>query len=103
MSFEERCGQLLAFKDEFGHCNVPTGYSAGPSLGLGQWCKDMRSSYEQIQEGKPSMSNLSQDRIERLEKIGFKWKGVVFDKKFEKRCQDVETFKRQFSHCDVPR
>jgi len=22
-NFEERCEQLLAFKDEFGHCNVP--------------------------------------------------------------------------------
>jgi len=102
LSFEKRCGQLLAFKDEFGHYNVPTGYSAVSSLGLGQWCKDMRSSYEQIQEGKPSMSNLSQDRIEHLEKIGFKWKVVDSDKKFEKRCLDVETFKKKFGHCDVP-
>jgi len=49
LSFEERCRQLHAFKDEFGHCNVPRGYSAGPSSGLEQWCKDMISTYEQIQ------------------------------------------------------
>ena len=77
LRFEERCGQGLAFKDEFGHGNVPTRYSAGLSLGLGQWCKDMMSSFEQIQQGKPSMCNLSQDRIELLEKIGSKWKGLT--------------------------
>jgi len=103
LSFEERCRQLHAFKDEFGHCNVPRGYSAGPSSGLEQWCKDMRSTYEQMQEGKPLIYNLSQDGIERLEEIGFKWKGVDLDMKFEKRCLDLEAFKRKFGHCNVPR
>ena len=104
LSFEERCGQLLAFKEEFGHCNVPARYSAGPSLGLlGPWCKKMRSKFKQLQEGKPSMCGLSQDQIERLEAIGFKWKSDGLDKKFEQRCHDLEAFKRKFGHCNVSR
>ena len=100
LSFEERCGQVLAFKDEFGHCNVPTRYSVDPSLG--SWCKTMRVTYNKIQQGKPTIRNLPQDRIERLEALGFKWKVVDFDKQFQKRCLDLEAFKRKFGHCNIP-
>jgi len=42
--FDKRCNQLVRFKEEFGHCNVPTsnaaGYGADPSLV--KWCSDKR-------------------------------------------------------------
>ena len=72
ISFEERYEQLLALKDEFGHCFVPTRYPIDPSLA--RWCQGMRYTYNQIQQGKPTTYALSQDRIARLEAIGFKWK-----------------------------
>ena len=47
--------------------------------------------------------NLPQDRIGRLEDIGFKWKSVNYDEQaFEKRCRELEVFKHDFGHCNVP-
>jgi len=31
MSFEEQCDQLIEFKEEFGHCNVPKRHSTNAS------------------------------------------------------------------------
>jgi hypothetical protein len=67
-TFEQHFNDLEAFIDEFGHCIVPSKYSADPALGI--WCKTMRYDYNQIQPTK----KLTQDQIERLEEIGFKWK-----------------------------
>jgi len=100
-SFDERCNQILLFKEEFGHCNVPPRYSDNPSLG--QWCKTMRTAYKKIQKGMNTNYNLSQDRIERLEKIGFQWQGVDYDEAFKKRCHELMAFKEEVGHCNVPR
>jgi len=100
-AFEKRCRELMAFKEEFGHCNVPYKYTDNPSLG--KWCIDMRFAYTKIQKGMKRNSNLSQDRINRLEKIGFRWQGVDYDEKFKKRCRKLIAFKEEFGHCNVPR
>jgi hypothetical protein len=103
-AFEQRCCDLEAFKSEFGHCDVPYHYSADPSLG--KWCSNIRFAYTQTQQGQKPRMNLCQDRIERLDKIGFKWKGRVIgtdeQKTFEQRCRDLEAFKSEFGHCNVP-
>jgi len=99
--FEKRCHQLLAFRDEFGHCNVPQKYKVDPSLGI--WCKVMRTTYGKIQKGLMNLSRvLSQDRIERLEEIGFQWEVCDYDAAFENRCDQLVTFKKEFGHCNVP-
>ena len=44
--------------------------------------------------------NLSQDRIEHLEEIGFQWEGVDYVEAFEKRCRKLIAFKEDFGgHC----
>ena len=68
-AFEKRCRELIAFKEEFGHCNIPQKCANNPSLG--HWCDKMRGAYKKIQKGMKPNSNLSQDRIERLDEIGF--------------------------------
>jgi hypothetical protein len=69
-AFEKRCrAELIAFKEEFGHCNVPHRFANNPSLG--QWCNNMKTAYNTIQKGMKSNRNISQDSIERLEEIGF--------------------------------
>jgi hypothetical protein len=98
--FDEWCDQFIRFKDEFGHCNVPSRYADNP--GLGYWCVHMRTAYKNIQKGKNTNSNLSQGRIERLEEIGFQWKGVDHDDAFEKRCSDLTAFNEEHGHCNVP-
>ena len=65
---------------------------------LGYWCNNMRSAYDKIQKGMKANANLSQDRIERLEKIGFH-----YDVAFEKRCRELMAFQEDFGHCIVPR
>ena len=89
VTFEERCRELIAFKEEFGHCNVPSKYASNPSLG--QQCSHMRKTYNKTQKGMTANSNLSQDRIARLEEIGFEWQvfRTDYDKTFEKRCREL--------------
>jgi hypothetical protein len=51
--FDERFKDLMAFKAEYGHCNVPkTNSRNNKHLPLGQWCGDIRRSYKAIQEGR---------------------------------------------------
>jgi len=72
-TFEQHCRELIAFKEDFGHCNVPRKFANNPSS-LGQWCSTMRTAYNNILKGTKPNINLSQGRIERLEEIGFQWK-----------------------------
>jgi hypothetical protein len=44
-NFDEWCNQLIRFKEEFGHCNVPAKCANNPSLG--KWCNHMRA-YKKI-------------------------------------------------------
>jgi len=57
---------------------------------LGNWCNGMRCAYNKIQQGQTPRNNLTQDRIERLEEIGFKWKCTDDGETFEQRCHDLE-------------
>jgi hypothetical protein len=61
--WEERFGELLKFKKRFGHCNVPSRWQK--NLKLGRWVSMQR---EFRQAGK-----LSDERIHRLEELGFEW------------------------------
>jgi len=99
-SFDERCIQFLQFKEEFGHRNAPVLNAVNPSLG--KWCYAMRGAYKSIQKGEKTSCNLSLKRIERLEEIGFQWQSVVHDEVFEKRCFELESFKEEFGHCNIP-
>jgi len=97
--FEERCNQLLRFKEEFGHCIIPGAYEGNPSLG--RWCRSMRTTYRKIQKGTQiGGANLEPDRIKRLEDIGFEWHAP--DAVFHKRCQEPVAFKKEFGHFNVP-
>jgi hypothetical protein len=73
--FEKRCRELIAFKEEVGHCNVPV--RCANNSGLGHWCSDIRCSYNAIQKGNKAKYNISQERIERLEEIGFQWQVLM--------------------------
>ena len=99
--FDTRCRELVAFKEEFGHCNVPRRYSINSSLA--KWCGETRTVYNMIQEGKPTAGrDISQEHINRLEGIGFKWKVVDHDKTFKSHCKNLVAFKEEFGHCNVP-
>ena len=49
---------------------MPRGYAENPQLGI--WVSYQRQQYKKFQQD-PSTSHMTQERIERLESIGFKW------------------------------
>ena len=59
----KRYQELVAYKNRFGDCNVPKKWCENTTLGL--WCRTQRAEYK---KGK-----LTPERINRLEKIGFRW------------------------------
>lgn len=61
VSWEVQYENLCAFKEKYGHCNVPSRYPDNPSLGL--WVGKQRKAWKKGQ--------LSKDRIQKLEEIGF--------------------------------
>mmetsp|Transcript_18582 Transcript_18582/g.27543 ORF Transcript_18582/g.27543 Transcript_18582/m.27543 type:complete len:86 (-) Transcript_18582:530-787(-) len=62
----------------------------------------MRFTYKKILKGEKADRRLSQDQVERLEEIGFKWIVIDHDEAFEKCCGGLEAFKGKFRHCNFP-
>jgi len=62
--------------------------------------RGVRREDKNIQKGMKTNRNLSQRRVERLEEIGFQWKGR--NGAFEKRCRDLIAFKEEYGDCNVP-
>lgn len=71
--------ELKAYKQEHGDCLVPSKYSPNPQLG--KWVVNQRAQYVQyIKETQagatnPSVGGLTEDRIAKLEEVGFSWVG----------------------------
>jgi hypothetical protein len=106
-TFDERFKDLMAFKAEFGHCNVPKTRSKksrnNKYLSLGQWCGDVRQSYITIEQGKiPNQFKLSKADIKLLENAGFEWSRGQKKCTFDERFKDLMAFKAEFGHCNVP-
>ena len=96
-AFDERVAQLTEFKNKFGHCNV--NQRDPENLPLGRWCKNLRIKYRTLQQTqKPCY--LSEDRIERLTNLGFKFSSQ--DAVFDMRVAELTEFKNEFGHCHVP-
>ncbi len=94
-TWNERYEELKAFKDQFGHFLVPTDYQ---NKQLRPWITTQRSHYRFLQEGKPSQ--LTDERIEMLDKIGFPWKTR---EDWQTRYQELVQFIEENGNCAVPR
>jgi len=82
---------LVAFKENQGHCGVPDRWSENPELG--RWVSNQRKTFR---KGK-----LSEERVVRLEALGFEWDPVRAD--WEAMFQALVAFKENQGHCRVPR
>lgn len=91
-SWEDRYQELIEFKTEHGHCNVPFAYDDKPKLGA--FVNAMRS--------QETAGILSKQRIELLERIGFQWAAGTRDDKWENRYNQLLAFRAAHGHCDVP-
>jgi len=103
-SFDERFEELMKFKDEFGHCNVPTRKSSEWHYSLARWCSNLRISYNQTQKGYTPRYKLAHEDILRLEEADFKWSLEISPRRtFDERFEELLKFKDEFGHCNVPR
>mmetsp|Transcript_8921 Transcript_8921/g.13156 ORF Transcript_8921/g.13156 Transcript_8921/m.13156 type:complete len:346 (+) Transcript_8921:171-1208(+) len=67
--WEKRLEELIAYKKEYGDCNVPQTFKGNRSLAI--WVKNMRAEYRKYESSDDSL--LSEERIKELESLGFKW------------------------------
>ena len=76
--WESRFKELKQYKKKHGTCHVPH-VKSGAHKQLADWVTYQRSGYSEFikarQAGKPTVNcrGMTEDRIARLEKIGFEW------------------------------
>ena len=93
-TWNERYDELLEYKNQNGHCNVPQTFKANPTLG--KWVIGQRHLKHKGQ--------LSNDRVRKLDRIGFIWsKKAMSDKElWEFRFQQLLDYRKEHGDCNVP-
>ena len=66
VQWDVRFQELKKYKETHGDCNVPGKH--GP---LGNWVSNQHKCYQSLKKGKSS--SMSDDRIQKLEAIGYQW------------------------------
>lgn len=92
----ERYEELLAFKKKCGHCRVPHTFADNPSLA--RWVKRQRYQYKLRQEGRKS--NMTDERIRDLEKVGFVWDS--HSASWINRLNELHEYRCLHGHTNVP-
>ena len=102
--WKRRFEELKEYKEVHGHCNVPQ------STDLGKWVKmqrenkheaDMKNSGTVPARKKPKPC-LSQERIDKLESIGFQWRVAKPAVGWENRYEQLVQYRMQNGDCNVP-
>jgi hypothetical protein len=100
ISFDKRIEDLKRFKEKNGHCDVSRSKSSKEYKSLAQWSTHIRCAYK----GKGNII-ITEDRIHRLEEIGFKWTNSSSTDRsrisFDERIEELKRFKETHGHCDV--
>ena len=95
--WSDKFAELLEFKKERGHCNVPHTFQENPSLA--RWVKRQRYQYKVIKLDK-GVSTLTEDRVQALERVGFVWDS--HSAAWYSRLNDLEAYRQAHGHCNVP-
>lgn len=95
LKWDDRFAQLLEFHTQHGHCKVPYHYNRCPS-GLGEWCAEQRKYYRK------QAPILTQDRIDKLNELGFLWNPPAPHKTFQARIEECKEFLAKFGHLNIP-
>lgn len=66
--------ELQKFLEQFGSCDVPTKYAPNPALG--RWVSTQRSEYKIFMQTDGRSRHLTQEKIDMLNAIGFKWEMI---------------------------
>jgi hypothetical protein len=91
----QRLRELAAFKQEHGHCNVPSTYPPNPPLAL--WVKYVRR--------RAKNRELDSELVGRLDRLGFSWalrRRSVYRLEWDAMIATLAAFKKKHGHCRVP-
>ena len=98
--WEDNLDVIVAFKQKYGHCNIPLNFPENPKL-----ARFVNSSRVQRNKGL-----MSEDRIEKLDAVGFVWfsDNRTVDEDglngaWKKRYQEIVEYKKKFGDCVVKR
>ncbi len=89
--WEEMFSDMISFKEQHGHCNVPENYPENPDLVW--WVNVQRKAY--------SNGTLEQARIERLNERGFIWD--PYQALWDDMYRVLQRYRTQYGHCIVQR
>eukprot|EP00804_Cyclotella_cryptica_P027031 CCRYP_013671-RA/>CCRYP_013671-RA protein AED:0.05 eAED:0.05 QI:161/0.66/0.5/1/1/1/4/672/562 len=125
LDFDEMFGRLVRFREIYGHVNVSHRYKG--DIQLAQWVSNLRSKKkawirkqqeeldEQLtaadendgetpkKECRGRRQYLDQEKVDKLDSVGFTWSFERNGKSWEERFQDLIAFRREHGHCRVPR
>ena len=92
-TWDERLGELMAYKQQHGDCNVPRNWPENPPLS--NWVGTQRK----LRETMPP------ERRERLDALRFVWvgKAATPEAKWDKGYSALQSFHQREGHCRVPR
>ena len=86
----ERYGQLVAYKQQYGNCDMPARWDANQKLAT--WVVDQRV--------RKRDANLEPEKIELLDRIGFNWNPR--ETNWRSTYLELVKFQKRFHHCRVP-
>jgi len=95
-SWEMRFQQLMAFRDEHGHCNVPTNDVRYERLS--SWVQHQRA--EKKKKDRGVESRLCDERELTLVDAGFIWSSKEY--KWQQQLQELRYYKETHGHCNIP-
>lgn len=90
--WDYRFKQLKLYKSKHGHCDVPRSYEENKPLGY--WVHTQRYQFK--------ISKLSDERINMLNAIGFKWT-AQYDEIWYDKFEELKLYKSKHGNCNVPR
>ncbi|GFH61945.1 hypothetical protein CTEN210_18421 [Chaetoceros tenuissimus] len=94
--WNDKYKQLKEYKAQNGNCNVPSKYELNKALY--SWVGVQRQEYRKMSQG--VHSRITQERVEKLESLGFSWVGG--NDAWNERYEQLREFKLQQGHCNVP-
>jgi len=86
--WQTRYDELVAFKQQHDHCNVPQ--NCEHNKPLGRWVANQRALYKLLSQGKPSQ--MTAERQAALEKIGFEWSSLAYHRICSNDTKQSSTF-----------
>lgn len=99
-SWNIKIAELKAFKDEYGHCDVPQKFE--PNRALGKWVSKQREAYRSYCMWRPS--SLTKERLDLLVDVEFRFnvgRGRA-TRTWDSFFNDLVAFTKKFGHSNVP-